>query len=147
MTTMINEAKNTVDAVQKVNRDIRNYYWMANQINESEAKNHIAASTAKYGVESSLPKPLHTNSDPTYRTAQQRIRAEERNKRFLSQIQNLENAVATLEDERERIVIEGCMDNITLRELGAVLGISKQAVYEIKERAVLKLAAKMYLGN
>lgn len=145
MIATINEVKNTVDAVRNVNRDIRNYYWMANQISESEAINHISTPTIEYGEEASLPKAPHKISDPTYRMAQQRLRAEERNKRYLEQIQTLENAVATLEDERERIVIEGCMDKMTLREIGVVLGISKQAAYEIKENAVQKLAVKMYL--
>lgn len=147
MTATVKEVKNTVDAVRNVNRDIRNYYWMANQINESEANNHISANTTEYSIQASLPKAPHTNSDPTYRSVQQRLREEERNERYLLQIKFLEDAVSALKDERERIVIEGSMDKMTLREVGVVLGISKQAVYEIKENAVQKLAVKMYLGN
>lgn len=143
MTATIKEVRNSVDAVRNVNRDIRNYYWMANQISESEANTFIAAT--EYSIEATMPKEPHKTSDPTYRAVQQRLRGEERNERYLRQIKALENAVASLEDERERIVIEGLMDKLTLHKIGLVLGISKQAAYEIKESAVQKLAVKMYL--
>lgn len=146
MTATIQEVGSTVEAIRNVNRDIRNYYWMANQISLSMAEDHISAPTTEYSIEASMPKAPYNNSDPTYRSVQVRLRAQERNERFISQVTNLENAVARLEDERERIVIEGLMDKLTLHEIGLVLGISKQATYEIKESAVQKLAVLMYLG-
>lgn len=143
MTTTVKEVGNVVEAIRKVNRDLKDYFWMANQISQEDAETYIQS--VEISEEATLPKAPYSISDPTYRIAQRNIRIEERQKRLLEKVVNLENAVATLIDERERIVIEGCMDRLTLKQIGSILGISKQATFEIKEKAVRKLAIEMYL--
>lgn len=143
MTTTIEEVQDVVEAIRNVNRDIRDYYWMANQINKKDVTVYIQ-STSNDGA-STLPKSKHTIDDPTYRIVQRKMRIEERRKRLTEKVVRLEKAVQTLTDERERVVIEGCMDRMTLHEIGTLLGISKQSVFDIKEKAVRKLAVKMYL--
>ena len=147
MTTTVKEVEATIEAIRKVNRDIKNYYWMANQITKHDVEYYISSTTSKYGLEASLPKAVGSSSDPTYGAVQRKLRDENRIKRYVETVKRLEDAVATLDDEKERIVIEGCMDRISLRQIGKILGISKQAVFEIKERAVRKLAVKMYLSK
>jgi len=73
------------------------------------------------------------------------MRKEERKNRYLDKVQRLGNAVASLDDERERMVIEGCRDRISFKEIGLSLSVSRQAAFEIKERVVRKLAVEMYL--
>lgn len=146
MATTIQDVEITVEAIRKVNRDIKNYYWMSNQITRKDVESFISSVTSKYGVEASLPKPLGIKSDPTYGAVQKKAREESRIKRYIETVKRLENAVASIDDEKERIVIEGCMDRISLNQIGKMLGISKQAVFEIKEKAVRKLAVKMYLN-
>ena len=146
MTTSVKDVEATVEAIRKVNWDIKNYYWMSNQITQHDIEHYIYSITARYGIDGSLPKAKGRRSDPTYGAVQRKIREENRIKRYIETITRLENAVATLEDEKERIVIEGCMDRISLSQIGRMLGISKQAVFEIKEKAVQKLAVKMYLN-
>lgn len=143
----VEDVEATVEAIRKVNRDIKNYYWMANQITQHDVENYITSMIAKYGVEGSLPKPQGNKSDPTYGAVQRKLRDEDRIKRYVETVKRLEEAVATLEDEKERMVIEGCMDRLSLSQIGRMLGISRQAVFEIKEKAVQKLAVKMYLNN
>ncbi|WP_082234990.1 hypothetical protein [Halobacillus massiliensis] len=145
MTAKLHDVEETVEAIRKVGRDIKNYNWMANLISKNEVDNFIPSGTTQYGIEATLPKAPYQTSDPTYGAVKKKLRSEERNKRYIKQVRNLEMAVETLEDEKERIVIEGCMDKISLREVGQVMGISKQATFEIKERAIRKLAVKMYL--
>ena len=137
----------TIEAIRKVNRDIKNYYWMANQITHNDVEYYISSTTARYGIEASLPKAVGSNSDPTYGAVQRKLRDEDRIKRYVETVKRLEEAVATLEDEKERMVIEGCMDRLSLSQIGRMLGISRQAVFEIKEKAVKKLAVKMYLND
>jgi RNA polymerase sigma factor (sigma-70 family) len=146
MTTTIEVVEVTVEAIRKVNRDIKNYYWMSNQISKNDVEEYISSVTPKYGIEASLPKAAGFNSDPTYGAVQRKVREENRIKRYIETVKRLEDAVATLDDEKERMVIEGCMDRISLSQIGKMLGISKQAVFEIKEKAVRKLAVKMYLN-
>lgn len=146
MATTIEDVEVTIEAIRKVNRDIKHYYWMANQITKNDVEDYISSVTSKYGLDASLPKAVGINSDPTYGAVQRKVREENRIKRYVETVKRLEDAVATLDDEKERIVIEGCMDRISLSQIGKILGISKQAVFEIKEKAVRKLAVKMYLN-
>lgn len=143
MTATVKEVDKVVEAVEKVDRDIKNYYWMANQISQEDAETFIKATA--YDLESTLPVAPYSTGNPTYRVVQRRMRVEERQYRFFEKVRALEKAVSDLPDEKERVVIEGCMDHVTLHKLGSMLGISKQAVYEIKEKAIRKLAVKMYL--
>ncbi|MEK0285929.1 hypothetical protein [Caldifermentibacillus hisashii] len=146
MATTIEDVEVTVEAIRKVNRDIKHYYWMANQITKNDVEDYISSVTSKYGLDASLPKAVGINSDPTYGAVQRKVREENRIKRYVETVKRLEDAVATLDDEKERIVIEGCMDRISLSKIGKMLGVSKQAVFEIKEKAVRKLAVRMYLN-
>ncbi|MDQ0299658.1 DNA-directed RNA polymerase specialized sigma subunit [Salibacterium salarium] len=147
MPATINDVETTIEAIRKVNKDINNYYWMSRKVSQMEAEQfEAAAQISQYGDDSTMPKPDEI-SDPTYGEVQKKMRVEERNRRFLEKIKRLENAVSQLDDERERLIIEGCMDKVTLRATGQVLSISRQATFEIKESAVRKLAVIMYLND
>lgn len=143
MTTTVKEVGNVVEAIRSVNRDIKDYYWMANHIATEEVAVYIQST--QYNVEATLPQAPYSTSDPTYRIVQRNIRIEERKRRLLDKVINLEDAVETLNDERERVVIEGCMDQMTLQKIGLIIGVSKQAAFGIKEQAIRKLAIEMYL--
>ena len=147
MSTTIKDVEITVEAIRKVNRDIKNYYWMSNQITKKDVDYYVSSLTAKYGVDASMPKAKGKTSDPTYGSVQKKIRDESRIKRYIESVKRLENAVSKIEDEKERIVNEGLMDKMSYREIGKVLGITRQAVFEIKEKAVRKLAVIMYLNT
>lgn len=143
--TTFDDVEATVQAIRMVNEDIRNYFWMANQISALEAEQPTAA-IAGYGDEAAMPKAPYTVSDPTYREVKAIMRRDERKNRYLRKVECLEDAVASLDDERERLVIEGCMDRVSFKEIGLSLSITRQSAFEIKERAVRKLAVEMYLG-
>ena len=142
--TTVDDVEATVQAIRMVNEDIRNYFWMANQISALEIENPSAA-IAGYGDEAAMPKAPYTVSDPTYRQVKANMRMEERKNRYLQNVKRLESAVASLEDVRERHVIEGCMDRISFKEIGLSLSISRKTAFDIKERAIRKLAVEMYL--
>lgn len=143
MTATVKNVNEIVEAVKKVNQDIKDYFWMANQLEQKEVASYL--NITSYGEEAGMPRSTGSKSDPTYRIAQYNIRFEERKHRILEKVTRLEYGIEQLQDERERMVIEACMDRVTLREVGAILGISKQAVYDIKESAIRKLAVTMYL--
>lgn len=147
MRITVRDVEVTAEALQKTRRDIQNYSWMANMITKEDAEDFMPSTVAMGGIESTMPKAPYTVGDPTYGAVQRKIRSEERNERYVKQVKRLENAVAGLTDEKERIVIEGCMDDLRLKEIGQLLGVSKQSVYEIKERAIGELAVVMYLKS
>src|SRR5690606_28409733 len=112
MIKTVEDVEITVEAIRKVNRDIKNYYWMSNQITKKDIEEYAAPTTTRYGIEASLPRAKGTNSDPTYGAVQRKLRDENRIRRYVETVKRLEDAVATLDDEKERAVIEGCMDQI-----------------------------------
>jgi len=119
---------------------------MANQIFALEAENEKPTTAiAGYGDEAAMPKATYSVSDPTYTEVKAIMRRDERKNRYLQKVECMAGAVASLDDERESLLIEGCMDRVSLKEIGLSLSVSRQAVFEVKERAVLKLAVEMYL--
>ncbi|WP_051330999.1 LuxR C-terminal-related transcriptional regulator [Aneurinibacillus terranovensis] len=146
-----------LEAVQRVEQDLRDYRWMAEKVqalqswDEHEKKyprevweNILGAGTARYGIESSLPKAKGVNSDVTYREAQKLLRNWERMKRYERKVKKLEEAVASLRDERERAVAEGLMDGEKLFAIAQQLDVSRQTVHEIKRSMIRNLAWNMY---
>lgn len=145
-----------MEAIQQVEQDLRDYRWMLDRV--AEIKNHeklinsqsreeweeqIKISTSKYGLEAMLPKGEDV-SDTTYREAQRLLRTWERMKRYEKKIKQLEDAVASLADERERAVAEGLMDGEKLYMIAQQIGVSRQTIYDIKRSMIRSLAIKMY---
>lgn len=146
-----------LEVIQQVEQDLRDYSWMSARIAEMQGieeitKKHprevwekvIGTSTAQYGIEASMPKPQGTNSDPTFREAQRLLRNWERLKRYDQKITQLEKAVASITDERERTVAEGLMDGERLYQIAQHLNVSRRTAYDIKQSTIRKLAIKMY---
>ncbi|MED0766203.1 LuxR C-terminal-related transcriptional regulator [Aneurinibacillus thermoaerophilus] len=146
-----------LEAVQRVEQDLRNYRWMAEKIQTLQKcdeyekqyprevwENIIHAGTAQYGIESILPKAQGVNSDVTYREAQKLLRNWERMKRYERKVKKLEAAVASLQDERERAVAEGMMDGEKMYEIAQQLDVSRQTVDKIRRSMIRNLAWIMY---
>jgi FixJ family two-component response regulator len=150
---VFNKLEPLMEAMQKVEQDLRDYKWMSRKVEmlpevehyrDKTAADDIGASTTNYGVESTLPKPQYTNSDPTYREARKGLRFWERAKRYEKKIRSLENAVRTLDDERERMVAEGLMDGEKIYMLAQALDVSRQTVHDVKKAVIRKLAIELY---
>src|SRR5699024_1544509 len=103
---------------------------------KTDVEEFMPSPVAMGGIESTMPKAPYSVGDPTYGAVQKKIRADERSERYIKQGKKLEGSVAKLDNEKERIVVEGCMDNLSLKEIGQLLGMSRQAAFEIKEQAV-----------
>ncbi|BAU27617.1 regulatory LuxR family protein [Aneurinibacillus soli] len=146
-----------IEAVQRVEQDLRDYRWMAEKIDAIQAyedrnkeksrevwEGMLGAGTAQYGIESSLPKAQGVNSDVTYREAQKLLRNWERMKRYERKVKKLEEAVAALRDERERTVAEGILDGMKMYEIAQQLDVSRTTVDTIRRSMVRNLAWIMY---
>ncbi|KIL46948.1 hypothetical protein KP77_25170 [Jeotgalibacillus alimentarius] len=142
-----------VEAIQRVHDDLRDYEWMSIKVRKYSSENRSnqsagdlpAAATAKYGIESSLPKAPYGISDPTFNAAKKQMRVWERHQRYKKKIELIDQSAAALANERERLVIEGILDGLKANELAQELNVSRQTIQEIKRSAVRELAKIMYL--
>ena len=148
----------SLEVIQRVEQDLRDYRWMVERVAgfkehfeyEKESRKNwrwddiIAAATAQYGIEATLPKTQGVNSDITYRQAKELIRGWERMKRYEQKINKLENGVSKLRDEREREVAEGLMDGERIYMIAQQLDVTRQTVHEIKRSMIRNLAWMMY---
>lgn len=145
-----------MEAMQQVEQDLRDYSWMAKRVarfkNIEEMKKEyprevweavIGISTSKYGVEATLPKSTDI-SDPTAREAQKLLREYERIKRYEKKLKRIDEAVATITDERERAVAEAIMDGERLYMIAQQIGVSRTTVYELRKSVIRKLAIYLY---
>jgi ATP/maltotriose-dependent transcriptional regulator MalT len=146
-----------LEAVQRVEQDLRDYRWMAAKVQALQSRDEhekqyprevwesiLGAGTAQYGIESILPKAQGVNSDVTYREAQKLLRNWERMKRYERKVKKLEAAVAALRDERERAVAEGILDGMKMYEIAQQLDVSRQTVDTIRRSMIRNLAWNMY---
>lgn len=136
-----------MEAIQQAEQDLRDYRWMADRIAEYYARNtddEIKTGIARYGIEASLPRAAYRISDPSAREAQKRLREYERINRYEEKLRKIDEAVASLTDERERVVAEGLMDGEKLYMIAQQIGVSRQTIYDIKRSMVRSLAISMY---
>lgn len=151
------ELEPALEAVQRVEQDLRDYHWMAKEIQDIQDwdehqkqyprevwEDLLGAGTAQYGLEASLPKAKGVNSDATYREAQKLLRKWERMKRYERKVKKLEASVATLQDERERTVAEGILDGLKMYEIAQQLDVTRQTVDRIRRSMIRNLAWDMY---
>ncbi|KON95212.1 LuxR C-terminal-related transcriptional regulator [Aneurinibacillus migulanus] len=151
------ELEPALEAIQRVEQDLRDYHWMAKEIQDIQHwdkhqkqyprevwESLVGAGTAQYGIEASLPKAKGVNSDATYREAQKLLRKWERMKRYERKVKKLEASVATLQDERERAVAEGILDGLKMYEIAQQLDVTRQTVDRIRRSMIRNLAWDMY---
>ena len=128
-------------AIKTVNQDLRDYHWLANYLEIYDSADYDGTpATATYGEDAAMPKAKYKVTDVTYNQAVRKMQAHERYEHYRNRVFRLEIAMSSLEDERERLVIELYAKRVTLRRIGEILNVSKQMVFKIKERAVQKLA-------
>ena len=148
-----------MEAMQRVEQDLRDCHWMAEEVanfhknrekfsyTREELEEIVKISTVKFGPEAVASRPVGLNSDITFWEAKKLLRQWERVIRYEHKLKRLEEAVAKLEDERERVVAEGLMDGVKINEIAQQLDVSRRVVYDIKQSVIRKLAVELYLND
>lgn len=122
------------------------YAWMVSRIDvyreyDGRYTEDAAASIARYGQESNLPKAQGTTSDPTFQAAKKNLRLWERMKRYERTVKMVEEfAESYTLSEKEQIVLEGIMDGEKMINVAKEAGISRSRAQELKNEVVKKFA-------
>lgn len=117
---------------------LRDYHWMINEIQRQRKVLESAGEklTAQYGIESSMPKSNHGNSDPV---AKEAIRREKK----YSWINKLEFKVLFIQErlpfikiEREKAVLECMLDGMSIKAIAKHMGFSERHIYIIRSQVI-----------
>lgn len=142
-----------LEIVQKVEEEIKDYYWMVKEVERLRTEIDKAFATipaiqqklvATYGDAAGMPSGkglrLSTLTIP-----------EERYEKQIERLKNMENKVrqindfaTSLGDGKYRTVLECMMDGMQMNRIARHVGVSRQRLNEIKRDIVNRLAQEMY---
>ncbi|WP_400162464.1 hypothetical protein ACAF76_002460 [Brevibacillus sp. TJ4] len=139
------EQEPALSLMQRTEDDIRDYPYM--QIEVMRIQRYLQESgqamVASYGLEAALPKGQGRHGDSTYVEALRRERKWKRLQSLQHKIERIDRALEQIGDEQERLVLEALLDGDKNNLIAREIGVSRQRYYEIKRRAVMKLAEAM----
>lgn len=134
-------------AIEKIECLLKDYRWMRKEITrlENVLYGHVTPmkswGVAQYGVEATLPhgssgKSQAELNDMDIRETRQRKRLA----KLQAQVYVLEIAVDYIEDEKKKAVYDCLLDGMTYRMIGYHVGMSKNAVWDLKNEIMKELA-------
>jgi DNA-directed RNA polymerase specialized sigma subunit len=123
---------------------LKDYHWMLKSIsvlNESLA-DAGGGITSQYGVESGLPKPHRTNSDPVYKELLRREKRYRVIDKYKSRISIIQDRLHLIEDEREIEVLHWLLEGKSYRWIGRHMGLSFSHIKRLRDSIVCQLASE-----
>ncbi|WP_238933481.1 hypothetical protein [Brevibacillus choshinensis] len=140
------ELESAGELVQRTEEEIRDYSYMQLEVIRIQRflQEMGEGMVGQYGVETAQLKPLGRHSDKTHAEAARRERKWKRLQNLQDKILRIDEAVETILDEQERLILEALLDGEKNTQIAKEIGVSRQRYYEIKRRAVMKMAWAMY---
>lgn len=121
---------------------LTDYHWMISTI--KELKNElqvIAASTAKYGIEASMPK-ANSTSDPIYNEYLRREKHIKRIKKYEEKVQIVQNLIDEVQNDKEAEVLFWILEGRSMRWIGKHMGLSHVTIANIKSKIIDEILNK-----
>lgn len=134
------------ELVQRTEEEIRDYSYMQLEVVRIQRFLREAGEgmVGQYGLEASLPKGMGVYGDKTHAEVVRRERKWKRLQNLQEKIARIDEAVESIPDEQERLILEALLDGDKNSQIAKEIGISRQRYYEIKRSAVSKMARAMY---
>jgi DNA-binding NarL/FixJ family response regulator len=135
-----------IEAVQKVQEDLRNYRWMVKRIENMRKELESAGNglVSQYGLESSMPKAKGNISDPVHKEVQRRARDFQRLENLERKVANLEKYVAGLSDERDKEILACILDGWKYKDIAFHVGVSRETLDGLKKNLIKDMAWIFY---
>lgn len=137
-----------LEVVQRTEEEIRDYNYMQLEVSRIQRFLREAGEgmVAQYGLDSAMPKAIGGFGDKTLAEVARRERKWKRLQSLQDKIARIDEAVETIPDEQERLILEALLDGDKNNQIAKEIGVSRQRYYEIKRSAVTKMAWAMYGG-
>lgn len=121
---------------------LTDYHWMISTIKELENElQEIAASTAKYGIEASMPK-ANSTSDPIYNEYLRREKHVKRIKKYEKQTRIVQSLIDEIQTDREAEVLFWILEGRSMRWIGKHMGLSHVTISNIKSGIINEMLSK-----
>lgn len=128
-----------MEETERIAQMVRDYRWMKNEINRLQRIIYgssipmIKWGVAQYGIEAAMPKGSKGKSQAEMDAMDVRERKQiQRLKNYERYVYALESAVDVLEDERQKIIYDCLLDEMTYRQIALHLAVSKDYVQKQK---------------
>ncbi|GIN96124.1 hypothetical protein J6TS1_19940 [Siminovitchia terrae] len=117
---------------EEIERILKDYHWMINSIKimRESLKDPGEGLTAQYGVESAMPKPKGTTSDPVYKEVVRRGKRVKKIREFEEKILEFQGLFHKVHDERECEVLYWLLEGKSYRWIGYHMGWYKGYGFE-----------------
>lgn len=135
-----------MEETERISQLVRDYRWMKNEINRLQRIVYgssipmIKWGVAQYGIEAVMPKgskgKSHAEMDAMDIREKKQI---QRLKNYESYVFALETAIDVLEDERQKIIYDCLLDEMTYRQIALHLAVSKDYVQKQKSDIVRQI--------
>jgi len=128
---------------------LKDYSWMINSIKVMRKSLESAGEgmTAQYGIESSLPKPQGSNSDPIFREVVRRSKRWKKIHQYEEKIKWIQDRIQLIDDERESEVLYWILEGKSMRWIGLHMGLSSTHIHRIRNTIVDKLLENVTNGT
>lgn len=132
--------------MEQIAQLIRDYRWMKNEINRLQRIIYGVSipmkswGVAQYGIEAAMPKGSKGKSRAEMDAMDLREKKQiQRLERYQAYVYALESAVDVLEDERQKIIYDCLLDEMTYRQIALHLAVSKDYVQKQKADIVRQI--------
>ncbi|MGY3716771.1 hypothetical protein ACWE42_14730 [Sutcliffiella cohnii] len=141
-----------IEIVQKTEEDLRSYHWMIKEIdrliivldNAIKTFGPESSLVAQWGIEATLPKAKGMKPSTMSMSEDKYDRQWKRLKALEEKIKKIDEFVETLEDEKERTVLECILDGERMNTIARHVGVSRTRLNEIKRKIVIHAARYLY---
>jgi DNA-binding NarL/FixJ family response regulator len=141
-----------IEIVQKTEEDLRSYHWVVREIDRVENELHKAIQingpssslVAQYGEEAGMPKGKGLKLSTMSISEERYERQVKRLEKLKEKVHKINQAVLTINDDKERTVLECILDGERMNIIARHVGISRQRLNEIKIMIVKKMAWELY---
>ena len=132
--------------INQVSQLIRDYRWMKNEVNRLQRTIYGSVfpmqswGVAQYGIDAAMPKGSKGKSVAEMEAMDVREKKQmERLEAYERYVYALESAVDVLEDERQKIIYDCLLDEMTYRQIALHLAVSKDYVQKQKTDIVRQI--------
>lgn len=148
-TLSIPEEEPDEEIIQRMEETIKDYQYMILEIARLQSSLNKAGNikVGQYIVDNSPVLGKGRISDPTSTEVARRERKWKRLENLQATVQRIHRAVDTINDEKERIVIDALLDGEKNSKVANQLRMSRQTFYDIKRAVISKMAAVIYLDE
>lgn len=119
-------------AIKKYHDNMCKYMRMKDELNSLT----VAASTAKYGIEATMPKAVGSTSDPVHAHVQIRAAREVRINKIKEELLMVQNLTDKVTGDIEQEVLFWLLEGMPFRWIGAKLNMSHTSVQRVRERVI-----------